>query len=147
MECWKALLDSISLLRSRTGLRVCMNTSVCVWWWGTGAGRGGVVARDLRLPWPGNRSFLLLFFNVCCTRPERYLPQQSHWEPSLQTPAANSPFSQLSLLKQNIIYTTYKTIVMSFFLQLVIRPIRRQTNDIEQYRTLPTYIVVNSEDI
>lgn len=124
-----------------------MNMSVCVG--GGERGRGGVVAQDLRLPWPGNRSFLLLLFflNFCCTRPELYLPQQSHWEPSLQTPAANSPFSQLSLLKQNIIYTTYKTIVMSFFLQLVIRPIRRQTNDIEQYRTLPTYIVVNSEDI
>lgn len=30
MECWKALLDSISPLRSRTGQQVSMIISVCV---------------------------------------------------------------------------------------------------------------------
>lgn len=30
------------------------------------------------------------------------LPRQSHWEPSLQTPAADSPLSQLPLLKHKL---------------------------------------------
>lgn len=132
MECWKALLDSISLLRSRTGQRVrvitCVCESVCVsvraclrvgtgggggvdrggWGgrWGRGCGRGAGgegVARDLRLSWPGNHIFLL------CQTGKLSSKTISPGALSTDTSSQLTHFSTFSLLKPNINYTTCKS--------------------------------------